>query len=57
MTLASMTVGGLVSGLDTATIIQQLMYLNRAPIRALENRIVEAESEQKALQNINTAVG
>jgi len=57
MTLPTTTVSGLISGLDTGTIIQQLMYINRAPIRALEERVQKAEAQQSALQNINTAVG
>lgn len=57
MSLPTTTVSGLVSGLDTATIIQQLMYLERAPIRTLEERIQKAEAQQSALRTINTAVG
>ena len=54
MSLAPMSVSGLISGLDTATLIQQLMYLERQPIRNLESRITLAELQREAYQGVNT---
>lgn len=47
-------IGGLSSGLDTTTIIEQLMLLERKPILALESRKTEITRKESALQSLNT---
>lgn len=54
MTTPAISISGLMSGLDTATIVQQLMYLERKPVRDLQARITLAESQRTAYQNVNT---
>lgn len=54
MTVPTISVSGLMSGLDTATIVQQLMYLERQPVRDLQSRISTAESQRSAYQDVNT---
>jgi len=56
MALATTTVSGLVSGLDTASIIQQLMSIERRPITLLENQMAEAELQKNAFGTINTSL-
>jgi len=45
---------GLASGLDTDTIVNQLMALERVSITRLENRIDELENQRTALQSVRT---
>ncbi len=56
MALATTTVSGLISGLDTASIIQQLMSIERRPITLLQNQINEAEAQKSAFSAINTSL-
>lgn len=48
------SIGGLASGLDTATIISQLMQLEAVPQTRLRTRVSTEESAVKALQTLNT---
>jgi len=54
MSVAPLSVSGLISGLDSATLVQQLMALERQPIRDLQARISLAERQRDAYQDINT---
>jgi flagellar hook-associated protein 2 len=56
MALATTTVSGLVSGLDTASIIQQLMSIERRPITLLELQVSEYEAQKSAFSTINTSL-
>ena len=51
MALATTTVSGLVSGLDTASIIEQMMSIERRPIQLLENQMAEAEAVMAVDEN------
>lgn len=46
---SSFSAGGLVSGLDTDSMVRQLMELERKPIQRIDNRIEAAEKEQEAI--------
>lgn len=48
------SVGGLVSGMDTNTLIQQLMQLERQPIVRFEDRIGTLQTQQTALRGLRT---
>lgn len=50
----SSSVGGLASGLDTATIINQLMQLEAAPQTRLKTRVSSEQSVVTTLQSLNT---
>jgi len=52
MALPTQSIGGLISGFDTATIIQTLMELQRRPIYLLEAQIEKAQAQQLAIQGI-----
>jgi flagellar hook-associated protein 2 len=56
MALATTTISGLVSGLDTASIIQQMMSIERRPINMLKNQMAEAEAQKSAFTTINTSL-
>ncbi len=47
-------IGGLVSGLDTNTIVSQLMDLERIPLRNLESRKSDYQKKDDAWQSITT---
>ena len=47
-------IGGLASGLDTGTMIEQLMLLERKPLTVLQNRKTEISRADSAFQAINT---
>lgn len=49
--MANASIGGLISGLDTATIITQLMQLESRPQAMLQSRVT---SQQKALTSLQT---
>ncbi|MGY1914568.1 flagellar filament capping protein FliD [Blastococcus sp. SYSU DS0973] len=49
-----MTVDGLVSGLDTTSLINQLIQAEAAPQTALRNRLTSTESAASAYRSINT---
>ena len=46
--------GGLISGLDSNTLIQQLLQLERQPINRFQLRIDELETRQTALRDLRT---
>ncbi len=48
------SVGGLISGLDSNTLINQLMTIERAPIRRLDNRLRLLEDQRNAIRDIRT---
>ncbi|MBN2310440.1 MAG: flagellar filament capping protein FliD [Candidatus Hydrogenedentes bacterium] len=48
------SVGGLMTGLDTNTLIQQLMTLERQPITRIQRRIGALEAQQTALSSLRT---
>ena len=48
--------GGLATGQDTASIVQALLEVERAPINRLENEIVEAEEKYAAWTELDTKV-
>ncbi|WP_232677510.1 flagellar filament capping protein FliD [Nocardioides sp. R-C-SC26] len=50
------SISGLASGLDSATIITQLMQLEAAPQTRLESRVTTEQSVVTALQSLNTKV-
>lgn len=47
-------IGGLVSGLDSTTLIQQLLQLERQPMNRLEQRIRNLETERSAIQDVRS---
>jgi flagellar hook-associated protein 2 len=51
---SSASISGLVSGLDTATIIEQLMQLEAAPQSRLKTRVQTEQTGVNALQSLNT---
>lgn len=54
--MATASISGLVSGLDTATIIDQLMQLEAAPQTKLKSRLTTEQSTLKSLQDLNNRV-
>ena len=50
----SMSVGGLVSGLDTTTLVRQLVQAEAAPQAALKTRLSIAQAGAVAYRSINT---
>ena len=48
------SVGGLISGIDTNSIITQLMGAARGPIRGFQGRITTLETRKSKLQEMNT---
>jgi len=54
MSAAPTSMSGLISGLDSATLVQQLMALERQPIYDLERRVSVAERQREAYQDVNT---
>ncbi len=56
MALATTSVSGLISGLDTASIIQQMMSIERRPINLLQQQMSEAEAKKSAFGVINTSL-
>lgn len=50
------SISGLSSGLDTATIINQLMQLEAAPQARLKSRVTSEQSAVSTLQSLNTRV-
>jgi flagellar hook-associated protein 2 len=48
------TFSGLGSGLDTDSIIEQLMAIERRPINLIQNRQVRLESQKSVIQSINS---
>jgi flagellar hook-associated protein 2 len=52
--MAGMSVGGLVSGLDTSTIVSQLMQIEAMPQAALKTRVTQTGQQVSSLQSVNT---
>lgn len=52
--MAGMSIGGLVSGLDTSTIISQLMQIEALPQAALKSRVTATNAQVGSLQSVNT---
>ena len=46
---SAFSTGGLVSGMDTDSMVRQLMELERKPLQRIDNRIESAEKEQEAI--------
>lgn len=53
---SSFSAGGLVSGLDTDSMVRQLMELERKPIQRIDNRINTAEKEQEAIGKLRESL-
>lgn len=53
---ATSSIGGLASGLDTASIINQLMALEALPQTKLKTQVSSEQSKVTALQKLNTAL-
>ncbi len=49
-----MRLGGLVSGMDTQTIVEQLMSIERQPVRLMTQRQTQIKNRQSTFQEINT---
>jgi flagellar hook-associated protein 2 len=54
LAMTGMTVDGLVSGLDTTSIISQLMTAEAAPQTQLKNSLTQAQAAQNAYRSVNT---
>lgn len=52
--MAGMSVDGLISGLDTTSLINQLLQAEAAPQTALKSKVSEAQTAVAAYQGINT---
>ncbi len=48
--------GGLITGLDTQSIIQQLIQLERQPILRIQNRITELEAQKTAITDLRSTL-
>ena len=56
MLSGTFNIGGLVSGLDTETIISQLIQIESQPITRLQNRITQLQNQRTAIQNVRNAL-
>jgi flagellar hook-associated protein 2 len=54
--MGSLAIDGLVSGLDTTSLINQLMTVEAAPQTLLKNKVSSAQSLVSAFQSLNTSV-
>jgi flagellar hook-associated protein 2 len=52
----SASISGLASGLDTATIVSQLMQLEAVPQSRLQTKVTKQESAVKTLQDLNAKI-
>jgi len=52
----SFSVGGLISGIDSNSLIKQLMQLERRPLIRLQNRIKMLESQKDAIKELRTQI-
>ncbi len=52
--MATISFGGLASGIDTNSIINQLMQLQRLPVQRLQQRISQQQSNLSLFQTLNT---
>jgi flagellar hook-associated protein 2 len=50
------SIGGMISGLDTATMINQLMQLEARPQSLLKNKVSSTQTLVNALQSLNTRI-
>ena len=53
---APISFSGIVSGLNTSSIITQLLALDKAPITALQNQIQNIQTQQSAIQQLQSLV-
>ncbi len=53
MALPTSTIGGLISGMDTNSIIEQLMAIERVSVKRLENKKSELDLQLEAYQSVN----
>ncbi len=53
MSLPTQMIGGLISGMDTNNIIEQLMQIERRPLRMMEHRVQEHQTELEAYRGVN----
>lgn len=53
MALPTQSIGGLVSGFDTASIVESLMKIERRPVQNLENKVKQLEAERQAYMSVN----
>jgi len=51
--MGTISASGLVSGIDTDNIIEQLIALDQRPIATIQSRVTVLQSQQAAFQNIN----
>lgn len=54
--MGGFSIGGLVSGLDSNNLIQQLVQLERQPIFRIQDRIAGLRAQQEALRNLRTTL-
>jgi flagellar hook-associated protein 2 len=52
--MATITVGGLATGLDTNSIISQLVAVAQQPLNLLQNQLTQVQGQQSAVQTFNT---
>jgi len=52
----SITAGGLITGIDTNTLISQLMQLDRQPVIRLQDRISTLETQRSAIRDLRTTL-
>ena len=52
--MAGMSVSGLVSGMDTSTVISQLMQLERAPQNQLKTKLTDTKADASAYRTVNS---
>jgi len=50
------SVGGLISGLDTSTLISQLMAIEKQPITRVQNQVTELGTEKSAIRSLRTTL-
>lgn len=48
--------GGLITGIDSATLIKQLMQIERKPVVRMQDRIAELQTQQTAVRGIRTTL-
>ena len=53
MALPTQSIGGLISGMDTNSIIQQLMDIEKISVKRLENKKAELDLQLEAYQSVN----
>ncbi|HNR35502.1 MAG TPA: flagellar cap protein FliD N-terminal domain-containing protein, partial [Candidatus Hydrogenedentes bacterium] len=51
---SSFSVGGLMTGLDTGSIVSQLMAIERQPVTRLQNQIKALNSQKSAIGELRT---